>query len=288
VDELGSLREAAAALHMTQPAATKLVQDLEDALGVPLFDRHRRGMRATHFGELMVRHARMVITDLDHAREQLSAMRAGAAGHVRVGAVMGAIPFVIARTIAEVKRERPALLLTVVVETSDRLVPGLDRGELDVVLARPVDVASGHDFGYERLLDEPLAVVARQDHPLVETDEEVALASLAAWPWVLLPRGSPMRGVLAPLFREMGVDRPPNVVESSSILMTTALLEQTEMLAVLPEDVARYYADRGILAVVPVRLPPVMGSFGILTRSDRPLPPGAAVFVETLRAAAQQ
>jgi len=286
--EAGSLREAAAALYMTQPAATKLIQDLEATMGVQLFERHRRGMRPTVYGDVMIRHARRVLTDLEHARDEVTAMREGATGEVRVGAVMGAIPFVIARTIATIKRDRPRLLVSVEVETSDRLVRLLDHGELDLLLARPVDVASGPDFGYEQLLDEPLAVVAGRRHPLADGDEPRTLRSLADWPWILLPGRSPMRAVLTPLFRELGVDRPPDVVETSSILMTTALLEETEMLAVLPQDVARYYAERDILVILPVALPPIMGSFGILTRTDRPLPPAALAFIEALRAVCQR
>lgn len=146
IAELGSLREAAAALHLTQPAASVLVKDLEQTMGEVLFERHRRGMRPNLYGEVVIHHARLALTALGQAQQEVTAVRSGAIGHVRVGAVMGAIPFVIARTVAELKRARPTLLVSVDVETSDRLVPALERGELDVVLARPLELESRPGF----------------------------------------------------------------------------------------------------------------------------------------------
>ena len=75
-----TLRKAAAALNTTQPAATKLLQDLELTLGQRLFERHRRGLQPNAFGDVMVRHALTVLTDLDRTREDLTVLATGGAG----------------------------------------------------------------------------------------------------------------------------------------------------------------------------------------------------------------
>src|SRR3990170_3396374 len=84
----GNLRRSAAALNLTQPAATRMLQDLENTLGLKLFERSQRGMAPTPYGEAMIRHAGAVLADLDSAREELSALADGSHGRVAVGTLM--------------------------------------------------------------------------------------------------------------------------------------------------------------------------------------------------------
>ena len=136
--EVKSLRKAAAMLNMTQPTATKLLQDLEHNIGLPLFDRGRRGMQPTNYGDVMIRHARLVLADLNRTRLELEALSSGATGQIKIGAVISAIPFLLARAVAKLKRQHPRLFVSIDVGTSDALVPALAKGELDVLLARPL------------------------------------------------------------------------------------------------------------------------------------------------------
>ena len=85
--EEGNIHRAATVLSMTQPAASKLLKDLEDVLGVQLFDRLPRGMRPTWYGEAMIRHARMALASLDQAYDEVEALKAGRFGQVSVGAI---------------------------------------------------------------------------------------------------------------------------------------------------------------------------------------------------------
>ena len=75
--EEGNIHRAAQVLNMTQPAASKMLKELEEVLEVTLFERLPRGMQPTWYGESMIRHARMVLTNLNHAHDELSALKAG-------------------------------------------------------------------------------------------------------------------------------------------------------------------------------------------------------------------
>jgi DNA-binding transcriptional LysR family regulator len=282
LDEARSLRKAAASLNMTQPTATKLLQDLEHTVGLALFDRGRRGIQPTVYGEVMIRHARFMLADLERARLELDALASGATGRLKIGAVISAIPFLLARAVARLKRENPGLFVSIDVGTSDALVPALAKGELDILLARPLVLADRPEFDYEDLVDEPLRVVARVGHPLASAGR-LAVKDLADWPWALLPAASPMRKVLAPVFAEMGPRHPHDVVETSSMMTMVALLQESDMLAVMPVDVADFNVKHGLLARLPVALPPIMGSYGVVTRRDRPVPPGAIAFLRHLK-----
>src|ERR1700758_2638065 len=85
--EEGNIHRAAAALSITQPAASKLLRELEETLDAPLFERLPRGMRPTLYGDALIRHARMVLGSLDQAQEELAALKAGRLGQVAVGAI---------------------------------------------------------------------------------------------------------------------------------------------------------------------------------------------------------
>lgn len=281
-----SLRKAADSLNMTQPTATKLIQDLESAAGVPMFERSRRGMRPTAYGEVMIRHARLMRTEMMRTREELDALSRGALGTVKIGAVISAIPLLLAKAVSALKEEHPDLDVAIDVNTSDALIAALLNGQLDVLLARPLVLTDRPEFEYVDLIEEPLKIVARNDHPLAAA-EKVALKDLGQWPWTLLPAGSPMRKVLAPVFAEMR-PQPRNIVETSSMITMVALMRESRMLAVMPADVSDFYVRHGLLAEIAVELPPVMGTYGIVTRKDRPLTPGTDAFLDHLKTAMAQ
>ncbi len=282
LDEHRNLRRAAAAIHTTQPAATALLQQLEEGLGFPLFDRHARGMEPTMYGEVMIRYARSVLHDFEHAGDEMAALAAGQSGLVRIGTVMGAVPVTLTGALARFKDGHPRVRVTLQVDTSDLLIPALLRGDLDVVLGRLPDQFEGGDLEIESMEGEPMAVVARPGHALFDR-RNLVVADLVAQTWILHPTGSPMRRRIEQALQEASMAPPPDIVETSSILATTALLESSDMISVVPLDVAQHYANYGMLAILPVELPITMAKLGILTRRQRELAPAVRGFLRTLK-----
>ncbi len=89
LDEQGSLHKAAEVMHMTQPAATKALHEMESALGVTLFDRSTRGIEATELGRCVIRYARLIQSDVANLREELQGMLTGQGGRLSIGTIMG-------------------------------------------------------------------------------------------------------------------------------------------------------------------------------------------------------
>ncbi len=265
LDRHGSLHRAAAAIYVTQPAATNLLRQLEDGLGVRLFDRHARGMTPTVFGQTMIRYARGLLHNFDHAREEMAAFADGATGLVRIGSVSGAVPALLAPALTRCKLASPRLRISALIDTSDLLLPMLLGGELDVVLGRLPDHFVDDGLAVQLLTGEPMSVVARPGHPLLKK-RRLALSHLLECAWVLHPTGSPMRRRVDQALMDAGLAHPPDVLESTSILLATTLLERSEMVSVLPSDVARHYARFGLLKILPVALPLPMAPLGIITR----------------------
>jgi DNA-binding transcriptional LysR family regulator len=138
---------------------------------------------------------------------------------------------------------------------------------------------------YEMLTDEPVCAIARPGHPLLQ-GVAPALRDLVDAAWILPPGGSVLRHRFDLMFQEEGLQAPLNVVETSSLMFTTKMLQQSDMVSLVASEVARYYADHGLLAILPLALPCHMDAFGIITRRDRPLSPAAKVMLNALKAAA--
>lgn len=281
--EEGNIHRASQVLNMTQPAASKLLKDLEDVLGVSLFERLPRGMRPTWYGETMIRHARAALSSLNQAHEELQAAKKGQFGQVRVGAITAPGLTLLPVTVARVKQAHPNIQVTVQIDPSNVLVEALNRGHLDMVVGRLTPQDDKEQLRYDVVSDEPTCAVARPGHPILQL-ERPTVADLFSYSWIKPSAGSVLRHRLELMVQELGLVLPSSTVESSSLLFVTKMLQQSDMVTVLAMDVARYYADHGLVTILPVVLPCEMDPFGIILRSDRLLSPAAQVFLDALKA----
>ena len=283
LDDSRNIHRAAEAMAMTQPAASRLLKELEDALEVPLFERLPRGVRPTLYGETMIRHVRIALTHLSLANEDIAALKSGLAGQVNIGVVMTPAMTLVPAAIAQVKRNAPLLRIGVELETSDVLLERLKAGRLDFLVARIVEPQDKSDLHYEEMVGEPICAVARSGHPLQRRKTGLALADIATAAWVLPPRGSVLRHRFDMMFGRAGLAPPSQVVETTALLVITGLLHQTDSLHVMPRDVAREYERFGQLKILPIDIPCEMDAFGLITRRDHLLSPGANTLLQAIR-----
>ncbi|MEO5670039.1 MAG: LysR substrate-binding domain-containing protein [Ramlibacter sp.] len=279
-----NLGRAAAALGVSQPAATKLLQQAEETLGTRLFTREARGMAPTDSGEVLIRYARQVLVEFGFAREQMSALRAGLRGLLRVGSVAGALPELLAPALAAYKARHSKVAVSVLVETSDVMLAHLERGDVDLVLGRMTEGSHEDDFESVLLLEEPQVAVVRTGHPLLAAGRALKLADLLRWPWILQPPGSPQRSRFEAALREAGLHGRLDITETASTVATTALLEASDMAAVMPASLAAHYGRLGLLQVLPLALPLRVPSIHLITRRHRALSPAAQEFALLLTA----
>jgi DNA-binding transcriptional LysR family regulator len=269
--ELGNLRKAASAIHTTQPAASLLLQQLEERLGVQLFERLPRGMQPTLFGDVMIRYAQGALHEFEYAEAQIAELARGAAGMVRIGTVMGPVPTVLTRGVLAFKAQHPKVRVAIEVGTSDTLLPALIRGDFDLVLGRLPDQLDSQGLDIQLFEQgERMRIIARPGHPLANRPA-TCLADLAPLTWILHPIDSPMRRQVENALKAAQLIQPLDIIETSSILATTAMLESSDMIAVVPNDVAEHYARYGMITVLAVELPLAMANLGLLTSKARPM-----------------
>jgi DNA-binding transcriptional LysR family regulator len=211
---------------------------------------------------------------------ELAELELGGTGRVSVGSIMAPSPNLLTQAIIALKKAYPLLSVDVTMDTSDRLFELLREGVLDVAIGRIRDEHRA-DYSFTPLENEALALVVGVRHPLAKK-KAVKFASLLDYPWILQPTGSPMREVLEQEFRMLQAPSPKGLIETASILTTTNLIAETEMVGVMPQSIADTYARHGLLAILPCFIRHKMEAFGSITRKDRPLSEAARFFLAAL------
>lgn len=286
IDELGNIHRAAEELGMTQPAASKLLKELESALEVSLFDRLPRGMRPTWYGEIMIRHAKMTLANLATAHDEITSLKAGLSGQVAVGCIMPAGISLLPLTVARLKSHYPLLQMRVELDSSDALLAQLNDSKLDIAVARLFEHHDKSAFDFEPLAEEAICVVAKRGHPLTRK-RKLKLADMTALSWIL-PTGRVIRHRFDMVFRGLGIDPPQNVVSTPSLPVTISLLQHADMVATVPIEVAQQYREHGMVELVPIEFPLKMDAYGIITLRNRLLSPAAQTMLKALRATASE
>jgi DNA-binding transcriptional LysR family regulator len=282
IGEHRNLHRAAQAVHLAQPSATKLVHDLEQLFGVSLFERLPRGMQPTELGIEVLAFAKRILVDLQRFAEDLENKGKGGYGQLMIGAIMGAAPDVVARAMADIKKQRPLLSIRLMGETSDEIIELLLEGKIDLAVGRFSDPLQHNDVDYEILGNEVLYIVARRGHPLTRV-RRLHLSMLEQSPWILQPLTSPARQIIEQEFGQAGMKTPANRVECTSIFATLQLLQKTEAVSLLPESVVRDHLQAGLLVRLPLNLGKSLPGFGILSRRGEPLSATAVEFAKALR-----
>lgn len=281
IGEEGNICRAAEMLSMSQPAASRLLRELEQIIGANLFERQARGVKANWYGEALIRHARNALSSLTEAAAEIDALKAGRTGQVNVGSISGPAAGLVPRAVIRVANGYPLVRVRISVDTSDNLVNLLGDGRIDIMVGRLPSQQDGSRFSFERLGSEAVCAVARNGHPLL-LKQGLDLAQLAGAAWIVPPAGNALRREFELMFRQAGLECPGRLIETASPMVVTKLLDETDLIAVLPRDVAAHYTACGLVAEMPIDLDCNMEPYGVITRKGWLLSPAAQLICDTL------
>lgn len=223
LDDLRHLGRVAQSLHVTQPAVSLALNDIEKGLGFRLFERTPKGMLPNAYGECLIRHARSVLASLAQARDELHALQAGASGKVTVGALPAMRPGLLPKALALLKQRTPHTIVIVHEGSMESMLPELRRGAVDLIVGRLVSREASGDFAEETLYEGHNVVVVGRGHPLARR-RRLEWRQLAGHPWVLPPVGSLSREPLESVLQKNGAGLPADCVETMSIDVITGYL----------------------------------------------------------------
>lgn len=257
--ELGSLKRAAEALHISQPAATQLLADLERLVELPLFDRHARGVRLTAAGQALVPAARRVLDAIADASESLNAIHRRNEGVVRIAAITGAIAGWLVRGLPSMAQAQPSIQVQVQECDADRCTELVARREVDVAVCREPMALPGDCAFHPRLADD-FVVACGTAHPLARR-RRVAWSTLAKERWLLPPVPTAARRAFDERMTALEAQPPVSSLVTRVSTLTWAMLQGDRLLTLIPYGVVRQLVEAGQLALVdaypPLRFAPL-------------------------------
>jgi DNA-binding transcriptional LysR family regulator len=277
-----NLRLTAEQMHITQPAATKLLMDIEEMLESRLFDRLPRGMRPNELGLFTLRYAHAALDGHRKFVDEFSTLKQGGHGHVSIGAISGSAARLLIAAVAELQRLRPLLVVKVLEQSSDQLIVWLAERKIDVMIGRFTDESQRDQFQYEKLAGEGLQITAGVHHPLRGSDAP-GLTELSNWPWILYPTSTALRKVSDHIFSSTGLSLTSGIVETPSFLFALELMQSTNMLSLQPAALVDKYVRRGLLTRIAAELPDRMPDFGLITLQGEPPSTAALAFMDVIR-----
>ncbi len=248
-----NLSHSAAKLNTTQPGLSKWLKDLEEDIGLPLFERHARGLIPTPYGEMLITHARRINNQLDRARDDMEALREGESGRVTIGASGVAASDTVPLAIIRVLERMPKARVSLVEGTTDRLTAQLEEGVLDIVLGRADSEFVTPTLESELLFFDGIHFMVRPDHPLLHR-HMLSWEDLHAYRWIVWPKGTPVRNALDSALAKADQLLAPDMLETNSVTANLTLLNNSDMIGVASHRAAVRLAQMNILRILPMTL----------------------------------
>ena len=273
--EEGTTIAAAERLHISQPAITRILREVEDILGVELFERTPKGMQMTAFTEPFLKQARAALSHIRTGVRHLQELADGESGHVYVGVHLSGAGHLLSSTIRRLKEESPHITVHVREANPSGLRSLISSGEIDFYISRftesdPRTLPNGEPLHFEPMFREPISVVAAEDHPAVVAGHPLSLRELAEHKWVLPVKQTTLRKELDKAFSLAEVPRIEDVIECSTFTIMHDLVRQGKYLAVVPQTM--YQLMDGVEALHVQDLD--LGSHtGMVWAADSPLSP---------------
>ena len=233
IADASSVRGAARAQGMTQPAITRSLRDLEKELGVPLLERHGKGVSLTVYGQSFLVRARSVLQDIERGREEILQLKGEGVGKVSAGLSSAVFLSLVPEVYRTFRKSFPNARLSLTEGLFPALEPQLKNGSLDFYIGpRPVGEID-KSYITLTLFRNKRVVVCRQGHPLAHSR---SLGELIGAEWIMTGVRQPVEVEFEEQFSVHGLSTPKAVTQTYTTLPVVALLTATDTLAFLPEQ----------------------------------------------------
>lgn len=270
VAELNNFRRAAEAVHISQPAFSRRIEKLEEALGVRLLDRTTRRVSLTAVGRDFARKVQQILDDLDSTLLGIQGVAATRMGEVTIACVPSTVYYYLSRVIQRYREDYPKIRVKVLDASANAVLDAVSRGEADFGLN--FIGAQEPDIEFTPLLEERFVAACRRDHALARK-RRVTWQELAAFDFIAVGKSSGNRLLLDQALA--GVPgRPQAVYEAQHVTTLLGLVEAGLGVAAVP-SMAMPGKDHPLLVSIPLEEPVVTRHVGLIRRRGRSLSPAA-------------
>ncbi|MGV8936588.1 MAG: LysR family transcriptional regulator [Allorhizobium sp.] len=286
VSDLGQLSLAASALGITQPAASRMLGEIERLTATPIFIRTPKGMEPTPVGGALARRAQNLLEEFREAAREVDAIKRGLSGTVRVGAVTGGAVGFLVPAIHALKAEAATADVHVDVAASGALLNDLVNGQVDFILGRIPSGTDARQFDILNARIEEVDLLVHQSHPLAAA-VNLAFADLVHFSWVMQAPGAPVREAVESVFIEAGAPIPSNIVNTTSLLVMIAMMASSNAIAAMSSEVSDLLCRQGTgpgLKRLDINRPIIVAPYHLITIKGKRLTPVASRLRDLLRA----
>jgi LysR family transcriptional regulator, low CO2-responsive transcriptional regulator len=268
-----SFSRTSEALHVTQPAVSMQMKQLEELAGLPLFERIGRRLHLTEAGAELARHAREVLRTLEQAEEALSSLRGLKGGRIRV-AVTSTAKYFAPKLISLFARRHPDVAVRLHVNNREVVIQALAANDVDLaIMGKPPDAL---DTAASTFAEHPFVVIAAPDHPLARR-RSVPLAAFAAETFLVRETGSGTRAAMERFLAAHGLE-----IRVGMTLESNETIKQAVMAGMGLSFISRHTVGLelsvGALSVVHAPGLPVMRAWNVVHLSAKRLSPAAQAF----------
>jgi len=281
--ECGSLHAAAQQLHLTQPALSSMLREIETAFGGKLFERSPKGMQPNTVGAALIERSRLILNELRNAEREALALREGR-GELRLGVTPMMMLDMVPRALHRFGKHSPDTRVFIKEGNVPMLFKELAVGNVDMVLARFSPLYSdAAKLAHRPLFDDSPCVMAKPTHELIRK-KRLRWDDVVHAKWALPPRETVTWQNFAQAFTVRGLVPPEAQYESSSFHSSVRLVHQTEALMVAPASVAADYERLGLVTRLPLKFPGVLPPISLIQRSEYANRPVVDEFIQALQA----
>lgn len=280
-----SVVKAADSLNISQPAVTKTIRELEEALGVDLFERDGRGIRITRHGEVFLRHAVASLTALRQGIDSVSAEQLENVPPVRIGALPTVSTRIMPKAMTLFLNEQTRSRIKIVTGENAVLLEQLRLGELDLVVGRLAAPEKMTGFSFEHLYSEQVLFVVRAGHPLLEGG--AIFNGLGDYPVLMPTRGSIIRPFVDRFLIANGVGPMPTQVETVSDSFGRAFVRASDAVWIISSGVVAGDIEDGVLKALPIDTSETKGPVGLTLRTDAVPSMPMTILMQAIREAAK-
>jgi DNA-binding transcriptional LysR family regulator len=282
VVETGSLGRAAAALHLTEPAVSRIIKRLEGQLHVLLFERRTTGMELTTFGQALLPYANLLTTEADQVVEQIDALRGLSRGTLRVGAVASAATMVLPAVLDSILLRSPGVRVQVFEAVEDKLRDALTNNAIDVVLSGLIAECEEIVQVAEHKFTDQYSVIASARHPLQQRGQ-LTMGDLAGWQWIMPGGDAEPRRLFNALIERLRTPPPTISIETRSPSTIKAMVARTQFLGWLPGPLFAAEQAAGSIRPLYVKELTINRHFFVYRRRRSFTPPLVTMFLEELK-----
>ena len=283
IARLESVSIAAGRLHVTQPAVSRSLKELEEMLGTPLFDRVGRGLRLNEAGRIFQSHAAASMTELMRGHDRL-AKDGGASVRLSVGALPTASTDLLPRAALLFRREAPRVRLHILTGPNWLLFNQLRDGSLDLVVGRMPEGQTASGVTFQQLYIEDVVVVCRPDHPILATP--LPEQGIGRFPLVLPPKGAVIFATVDRYLSSIGLPEMRGDFETVALPVGRKIVQSSDMLWFISRGVVAEELRLGTLVAVNLASPLLSGPVGISVSRSAPLSVERSLLSDCLRSCA--